>query len=688
MPPRNDAPAGDDVLALPDKGVGSFDWWQGIIKSAEEPRDLLCTSVWRPNVEAYRGTETKKKGAINVNVDFTNVEQKKAQLFFRTPDVQLTAKRPDTEGAVVLFQAVINHKLGAHGVNAKNMVDECLFDGLCAAGTWACKVGYVATTDGTVPVPTGQQQFDPQTQAMVPVTVDVPNVIHERYFMERISPAKLLKPRDFFGADHDRAAWIGFEFVEDLAVAKAQWGLPDDFQGGATDKHRLVEDGQSEHREGVVVAKEIWYYAARVDASVKHPERIRQLILVEGIEHPVVHRDSPYQVFNAQGQFESGMRGFPVHVGSLRVVGDTPWVPSDSSISRPQVDELSQGRYQMVQQRKKSLPIRWFDRNRVDPDDVTRLKTEDVQGMIPVDGNGSEIIGEVARAQWPRENFTFADVVTKDIDKFWALGSNQQGVTEDSVRTATELSLIQSNINVRLDYERTKVLDWYVGAVGKLASLYQLFADMPDYIEILGEDGSKRLEAWDRHRIQGEFAFAAKPDSAQRVDAATDRKQFLEFLNMMAKNPFVNLQELTRIGVTKFNYDPARLLKPPDPPPPPQPNVGFSFKGEDFIGPASAIIVEIAQQAGYKISPQAVATAAAGQARIEAAMQVEAMSNPQHGGLADKQEPLNKHQADRSGALPGPKPAAAATGGAESARPVLGANNPAGAAVTNQTGGL
>lgn len=693
MPPRN-TPELPNVLPLAPSGVGSYAWWQSSIKSAEESRNALCESDWKPNVEAYRNKSPQKVGEIRVNTDFTNTEQKKAQLFFRTPDVHLTAKRPELEDAVLIFQQVLNYKLGPHGVNAKTMVDECLFDGLCASGTWACKIGYVATVDGVVPVPTGQvdtvtgaPMLNPQTQQ--PMTQDVPNVVHERYFMERVSPAKLLKPRDFFGSDHDQSPWIGFEFVLDLAVAKAQWNLPDTFKGGGTDKHRLVTDSETENREGVAIGKEIWYYAARLDAKAKHPERVRQLVFVEGIEQPVVHRDSPYQVFGPDGKFQQGMKGFPVHVGALRVVGDTPWVPSDCTISRTQTDELSQGRYQMVQQRKKSVPIRWFDKNRFDPTDVERLKGEDVQGMIPIDGPGNEAIGEVARANFPRENFTFADVVTKDIDKQWALGSNQQGVTDQTSRTATELSLIQSNINVRLDYERTKVLDWYVGAVAKLAVLYQLFADDPDYIEVAGQDGDKRLQVWDRHQIQGEFVFTAKPDSAQRVDAATDRKQFLDFLNMMAKNPNINLTELTRIGIAVFNYDPTRLIKQPEPPQPPVPNVGFAFKGEDFIGPAAPIVLEIAKQAGYTISPQAIAAAQAGVVALQATQAVQALAKTAHGGPADKQGPLNQHSLNETGGIPGGLPAVPTSAGAggpsaASGRPSLGPNNSAGAAVTSQ----
>lgn len=650
-----------DVLPLPDEGFGSLGWWHDAIKAGEDARDRRVEQ-WKKNVDSYLGDRKKTDDDVPVNVDFYNTEQKKAQLFFRTPEVQLTAKRPGLEDAVTVFQAVINHKLGRSGVNAAAMMDEVLFDCLCPAGLMASVIGYEAIADGETQIQVGMKPGEPAPGSilglnapMVPDLRPVPKIISERYFWDRLSPAKLILPADFHGSDYDKAPWLAYECVEDLAVAKRRGWVPDDFGGSGEDKHRLVSDPSIENRGPLVVVRYVYYRASRVDEAVKHPDKIRQLVLVDGLNSPAVHRDSPYQKFDpTTGKMIGGMKGFPIHVGALRYVSDSAYPPSDCTISRHQVDELRMERTRMAQQRKRSLPLRWADRNRLAPEDLDRIKRSEVQGIIPVDGNGSDIIGEVARAEYPRENFGLIEVIQQDIDKEWALGSNQQGVKEDTVRSATELSLIQGNINVRQDYERTKVLSGYfVPGVEKLGSLIQLFADDTDYVEIQGPDGAKRLQAWDKTTIAGEFAYSAKPDSAKKVDAAQDRKQFLDYTNFNAKNPNVNLLELSRIGATKFDLDPARIIKTPDPPPPDKPAISFRFSGADLGIPEVRLILG---GAGIKLPP--VPSPQALQATTEAMMAQAAKSQP-HGGTADKQEPLSKHSGEETGQLSGPTNAAA-----------------------------
>lgn len=658
MPAQEPYP-GESMIPLPPDGFGSFAWWEDVIKGAEDVRDPYL-SDWQTNVQRYLGKTKRGSDEIAVNVDFYNTEQKKAQLYFRTPEIQLTAKQPQLEDAVVIFQAVVNHYLGPQKTNLFATMDECLFDVLCPAGLWACKIGYEAIQDGTVMVQVGMAPGAPpmgdviglSPTPMVPDLQPAPRIIHERYFIDRISPAKLLRPREFHDSDHDKAWMLGFEFVEDLEVAKRKGWVPEDFQGSGEDKHRLTPEPNGSETRPIVIAREIWYRAARIDPTEKHPERFRQLLLIDGLKQPAIHRNSPYQKFDeATGKLVAGMRGNPIQVGTLRYVADSAFPPSDCTISRAQVDELSDARTHFAKQRRKNISLRWFDRNRVDPTDIDRIKRADIQGLIPLDGNGNEIIGEVARADMPKENLAIINVIQQDVDKEWALGGNQNGVTEDTVRSATELSIIQNNINVRQDYERAKLLAQVIRIAEKLGSLIQLFADQEDYIEIVGEDGAKRLEAWDKTRIQGEFAYSAKPDSTQRLDAAQDRKQYNDYLNFNAKNPNINLVELTRIGAQKYNYDPQRIVTQPPPPSPTVESFAVSAKIEDFAGPAGHVAFKMATQVGWKLVPDDLALAQVQGVKMAQAEQAQA--EQQHGGTADKADVLSKHSGEETGQLPG-----------------------------------
>jgi hypothetical protein len=656
-------PTPNDLLPLRPAGeTGSLEWWQSEAKAASDMVDKLLPK-WKENLKRYRGEPMSNsylegwdtQELIQVNVDFYATEQKKAQLFFRTPDVQLSPKRPEFAGAVPLFQAVINDQLSARNTNAMAAVTEILMDVLCPAGIGAVKVGYQATVDGTREIPVGAMPdptgaIDPATgqPAMIPQTATVPNVIHDAYSIERISPAKLLIPNDFTGSNYDDAAWLGFEFQVDVQTAKARWGVDIENPTDAADPKLLIPSPVPEQRRPYIKGTEIWYKASLFDPNEKHPGKLRQLVWLEGMDKPVIHQDSPAQRFDERKRLVAGHTRFPIRVCTLRYVSDWHYPPSDCQMSRVAVDEESAARTIMMQQRRRSLPLRWIDRNRVDAADIAKITRGETQAIIPLDGSGNEIIGEIARANYPRENFTISEINERDISKLWSLGANQQGVTSGGGRTATELSLIQGNVDVRMDAERTRVLDWFVSVAETLGAYLQLFADDEQYVEVLGPDGAKRLEAWDKSKIAGEFVYSVKPDSAQKVDANVDRKMKLDLYQLTANDPNVNRAELVRPVLESFNMDPARTMQPPPQPPPDKPKLNLSFKAEDLDNP---MVLDILQQSGFTIDPKMLQMLLQKQGGYisgtqPASQPKQPQGQPEHPGAAEMVEPLSKHALD------------------------------------------
>jgi hypothetical protein len=342
------------------------------------------------------------------------------------------------------------------------------------------------------------------------------------------------------------------------------------------------------------------------------------------------------------------MEGYPLHPLVLRYAPGCAYPPSDVELAIEISEELSKGRTQMVQQRESSIPMRACDRNRLSPEDLRKVTDGVWQGILPVDGNPAEIFTEIARANFPRENFTFNDVAERDYEEMWALGKAQRGITENEQRTATEMQIAQGAANVRLDKERARVLKWFVSGAQKFASLLQLFKTEPSFVEILGQDGAAELQQWDRTSIQGSFLFKAKPDSALRMDAQAERKQALDLYNLLANDPNVVRVELLRSIIQKYNMDPARIIveKLPEKGPEP-PKISLTFKGEDLLNPAA---VAFLAANGVTVPPEIMPMA-------QMADQVRDLSrggegSPPHGGAAQQVEPLSKH-ALRGQGLPG-----------------------------------
>lgn len=650
-----------DLLALTPEQVAV--WWKRVERSEQASKTLK--ESWQAHLDCYEGKSlesTPKRDTVIVPKDFANVNQKAAQLFFRTPDVQLTAELPGLEDAVTVFQAALNKKLGPKGADVKRAMDKMIFDALCPAGMGCCKIGYDVVLGDPIPMRIG---LDPITRQ--PIEVDAPNILHEEWFVKRFSPMKLIIPAGFKDNTFDDAPWIGMRFTEPLLTAKARYGLPDDFQQTVSkDTHVFYKDTRDPHSsDDLVEGVEVWYKAACFDATTVHPLKMRKLVLIDGLtDRAAVHEDSKYQRWTPTGQLEPvSLLGFPIVVLTLRDLSDSAYQPSDCAITRPLVNELTKFRSQMIRQRDANPSIRWYDRNRVDVDTVEKFIAGDIGSLLGIDGDGNTAFGEIAKSTYPRENYTAQDYTDRDVSEAWAMGANQRGLQETKSRTATEVQTQQGNADVRLDAERNRVLATHLEIVTKFASLLQLFADKQDYVQLEGPQGEQRLAAWDKTTIAGSFAFSAKPDSAIRVDAAQDRRQILEMFNYIAKSPFVNQAELASVVVRKYNLDPSKILTQPQPPGPPPPNVSVRVTMEDLAGPVAPIAVKILQQAGYQISPEDLQLVQQhthmqmqAQTQMDTAMahaKAPMPKNPPHGGPADKMDVLSKRQNENTGGMPG-----------------------------------
>jgi hypothetical protein len=643
-------------LPLPEDGPHSASTWRTRITAAVGRMQSKITHG-RENVRRYQVkhlTMAPAQDTVVVPDDYANVEQKKAQLFFQSPEVQLRPTMPGLENQALLFQAVVNEQLGPDGADAKSMVGEVLFDLLCPAGFGATKIGYEATT-----VPVDMPSMSPEAAMLAGIPPDaIPmvqseRVIHQRYFWERFSPGQLLYPDDFTGSNFDMSPWLGMRYRMDASVARRQFKLAPD-QGKeskvSNDEMLMSEqaDGADRSSTPKLTVSEIWYKASMFDPQAVNPELIRQIVFVEGVDDPVVHRDSPNQRFDQYGRMETGMRGFPIHVLTTRYVSDQALPPSDCDISRVLVDEKSKFRTQMIMQRNRSLPQRWIDTARVGQEFKDKVEADPMvgfQAIIPVNGSGQDVIGEISTARYPRENYTANDYCDRDIQKAWAMGSNQQGAETDTSRTATELSIIQGNTDVRLDYERGKVLEWYCKGAEKFAALIQLFADETQYVQVLGGK-APQMEPWDKTKIAGRFVFTAKPDSAIRVDAAQERRAALDLYKVTANDPNVRRTELLKAIVQRYGFDPAQVVAEslPDAKPEP-PKVTLSISGADLAqnAPQYQACLAILAANGVHLDPATAMAAEASQQNGEA----------QHGGPMELETGIGAGTALRTGQLAG-----------------------------------
>lgn len=649
-----------DRLAVP-FSKEDYVLWTGNLDKSRQNRQIV-SKWWDANLKKVapspKDDPEQWGGTLNTNRDYTLVERKKADLFFQRPDVTAIPS-PLMEGQEALLDThtkILNEKLGLDGVNAKLLVHRVLFDVLCPSGTGWTKMGYESVT---APVP----EPAPQPGAILglgansaPAPIPVP--IYEQCFWTHFSPKQGLVPYEATSTDFESWPWIGYEFEMPLRMAKRKGWVPPTFEGSGQSSEIHFDYGlKGSTPEAMVRGVELFYKSALYREDRLHPLHQTQLVLIDGLETPAVHQDCPYQTLGPTGELTpDSLIGWPIHPLALHMMTDTPYVPSNCTISRPLANELNRFREQMVLQRDSQVIVAVYNTDVMPTEAVQKAVKAPLNGLIGIPGEaftGEGPFKQIERSPYPRENFQTNDYIDNDIARTWALDSNQQGVQSGEGQTATEAQLTQGNANSRQGVDRGFVLDWYIKGVTKYSSLTQRFLPVMDAAKIVGQDKAQAWDGW-RKQVPAALAFTAMPDGALQSDLAWERKRAMDEYTFFANDPFINRQELLKQLLPRLHYSQNIIQTQPPEKGPDTPSVSFAVKAEnlDPLSPSYGNIYQVMTQLGFKNLAQPMVDPVTAHG-IQA--QQEAMTKAQtaHGGKVSQMESLSKHQVEQTGGMQG-----------------------------------
>lgn len=571
--------------------------------------------AWSLNVDYRRGkpfATQADEDRVVVNLDWSLTKMKQAQLFSQVPAVRVSHP-PQTvskEASPWLhsFEQRINDNLLSAGI--ETAMDECLPDCINAAGIGVIMASHEAITDEVEVPAIDMAALPPEVHDQIlksgvmpdgsPVPMEtIPRVVDHRYVISRISPADFLWPVSFNSSDFDHAPWIGRTGRLTWIEAQKRWDLP------ATEKNKFIgsdrnpsdyismdTERENDNGDEFVTFDEIFYRAFQYNTDATSYSAIHHLIFISGKDDPVV--DEPWQ--GQQPDQESGeligAQKFPIRVLTLAYITDDAIPPSDSAVGRPQVDEINKARTQMIHQREHSIPARWIDINRVDPTIMYNLMRGVWQPIIPVQGNGTNVIGEVQRSAMPQENFTFDSIAKRDYLELAGMGQSFAG---DNVETASESQGIQSNANTRISRERAKVGKFFTSIAEVLGGLICVYEDAASFGEGFSPLVSKTL------------TYSILADSTVLLDSNQRLQRLMQFINFTAKSGWVNIESVLKEVATLSGLDPAVVIQPPAPKPPVEPNISLRLTGtEDLLNPmAMAMLIKSGQAPDEKLIEQA-----------------------------------------------------------------------------------
>jgi hypothetical protein len=546
---------------------------------------------WSVSIDYRRGkpyTTQSDSDQIAVNLDWSLTKVKQASLFSQVPQVRVNHGEdllPKTAPWSIAFQKKLNDVIRKAGI--ESAMEECLPDCINAAGIGVVLVSYHALTEDIQIPSTDLSTLPPELQqeAMMKGTIGgqeiemetVPRTTDTKYEITRVSPADFLWPVNFIGSDFDNAPWVGRTGRLTWAEAKRNFNLTDEDKTTifgedqrSTDKLSSDIDRDRDANDDVVSFDEVFYKEYQYDEDAKSYTAIHHVVFVHGKEDPVIDEPWKGQHIDEESGEVLGVQKFPVRVLTLAYLTDEAIPPSDSAIGRPQVDEINKSRTQMILQRERSLPLRWADINRLDPTIMQGMMRGRLQNIIPVQGDGSRILGEIAKSNFPPENFKFDQIAKADLNQEW-LDPQLSGA---DVETKGESNNIAASAQLPRTRERAQVSSFFVEIAEVLGGLICLYEDPQSFGQGFDPKFSKLLD------------LSILADSTVLLDSNQRLQRLTQFVNEFAKSGFINIEPVLAEIATLNGLDPTVVITPPHPKPPAEPNISLRLTGvEDLMNP-------------------------------------------------------------------------------------------------------
>lgn len=673
-----------NLVSLPMTEAECGEWWRKY--ELGKARVKQRWTEWDTLLSEYLPVVSKSGAAETVKTQrhFRNVHTKIGQLFYRSPELILTAREPSPaqneipspappapgqmgptmlkmEDLIFIKQNILNLTLGRKGIKVERLMDELLFDVLAWSGIGCSKLGYSCAFKTIPPAPQqpgsvlGLASPNPQQASggeQVP--------IFEEKYWRRFSPKKIIFNHDLRSARYDEDATImGMDFYMSPQSAMKKFGLTEQEANKAAADNMIFEykDDKGEgggSPVGLLHGVELWIKAYAFGLH-DHPLAIFQLVLIEGIrDRPIVWRPSPDQEFNDLGQLtDDSLVGFPIRVLAIRDLADSPFPQADSAFTNSEIKQMSTWMRQSIALRDAQIGKNVYDPGAFDDDGIDALENGDVGRYIPTEAGKlqegiEKILATTPKITASNDDYRGMAMMSNSVDETLGISANQAGVETGTIHSATEVKAFSAGSNSRNDKELGRVIEFYLDGVGMIDTLIMRYTDAVQWVRVEGESGAAVVQAWTGKTVSGKFYYDITPDSQLKADTAVERQLALNHYNIVAKDALSNrlylLKRLARmegLDPNKATIDPKTLQQPKPVPP----SISFAFKGEDLADPTVQQILINAELLKPPTPPTGQAPPAAPGGPV-APVPPAHVPIPPHGG------PVNKHEASNTGHTP------------------------------------
>jgi len=535
---------------------------------------------WQTNVRKRIGDERNSNSAEttassaattavpSVNKDWPLTKAKIALLYSQTPEIRLSTSDPNAGPLVQQFAAKLNEEIRKANIGAR--IEEELADVINAAGISAVVLACEKRTETRL-----MDSIDPMIAGMtgqVPEKIPVDHVVDIRYPSRRISPASLLVPADFTGSVYDDAHWLAYDDSLPWPTGKVEFKLSDEVKEKVCGTDKRVNTSNSLNTDidkfrdtEVVNFTEVFYWRHYYHEEETNYKALQRVVFVEGLDEPVI--DEPYAGQKRVDDTIVGITRMPIQVLALTYISDDCLPPSDSSISRPQVNELEKSRQDFALQRKHSIPMRVYNPSLVSPNARAKFERGSWQDTVAVSGQFERAIGVIQQSALPPERYELDSIINQEITDEWTVGPNQGGSFASGERSAREAGIVEQNFKTRIGQERAKVERHLIANAENLGALMALHGNAGIPVELLGS-----------------ITYSIRVDSTVLLDAQQQIEHIKEYVNMWGQSGVANIKALAVKHAELLGWLPEEVTIDPQPKPPEPVKISIG-SAEDIVNP-------------------------------------------------------------------------------------------------------
>lgn len=512
-----------------------------------------------------------------LNLVYTLAKNVIPSLYYRNPRVLAFPNRKQDEPSAPIAAALLNYyfrELGIKETNQLVILDAYLL------GMGVSKIGYATQFGADIPDEAEEKRREKSKLAKVMEGLGLKkpkpeekkqnielqeNITTENPYVVWVSPFN-------FGIDPRATSIYNAQFVYEK-ITKTLDEVKKNKNFKNTDKLEGIEpEGLSDR----VPATELDRFKTidLYEIHYKTTEGINILILAkdgEGAEC-LYHDKSIYE-----------MDGFQYEILTFNKHGHKLYSRSDIDIIKPLQDRLSDTLDSILEQVDRFVPKIGIDETAVTEQGKVALESGDVGAIVKFTKNPNEAIKEIGFTQLKADLYTLIEKLIDIIILESGLTRAQlTGLT--TAQTATEAQIGQGGANIRLFAKAEAASDFSNRQSRKLWQVIRQFVDLEKVELITGEaaideKGIPRfqwLEEYNSEELaKAELNFQIEVGSTQKPDVAVIRKEWENFINIMARTNVIallqqqgkklDIAELIRLYFRLFPEmikDIGRIIKP------------------------------------------------------------------------------------------------------------------------------